>query len=84
MLLQEMPWEYKWNMDPPSYIKFRGWKSVLLQFGTGEGHLSCCLGLNQTHSGVCDAPVWISDFQVLLALWCEVTSVTRGCHCSSV
>lgn len=53
-----MTWEYKGNTHPTSYIKFRGWESqVHCKFGTGKGHLSCFLGLNQTKSGVCDVPV---------------------------
>lgn len=59
--VQGMTWEYKCNTHPTSYIKFRGWESqVHCNFGTGKGHLSCFLGLNQTKSGACDVPVWIS------------------------
>lgn len=80
-----MTWEYKGNTHPTSYIKFRGWESqVHCKFGTGKGHLSCFLGLNQTKSGVCDVPVYISDVPVWIldpgwSLWCPCVDFRCPC-----
>lgn len=86
MLLQGMLWEYKGNIDPTSYIKFRGSELQMycssLVLGKETWAVARGWIRSRVESVVSLCGFWI--FSHLLALWCEVAPRLSSWQCADI